>query len=55
MSAIYCISYEIGHAEPEDRANWLPAPEGAFYLIIRLYGANPEVFAGEWTPPVRNA
>ena len=31
--------------------NWLPAPEGGFYLIIRLYGAKPEVMAGKWTPP----
>jgi hypothetical protein len=39
------------HAEPEDKANWLPAPEGAFYLILRLYGARSEVFEGKWTPP----
>jgi hypothetical protein len=45
------LTLTIGHAEPEDKANWLPAPEGAFYLIIRLYGAKPEVIAGQWTPP----
>jgi hypothetical protein len=45
------LTLTIGHAEPEDKANWLPAPEGAFYLIIRLYGAKPEVMAGQWTPP----
>jgi hypothetical protein len=45
------LTLTIGHAEPEDKANWLPAPEGPFYLIIRLYGAKPEVVAGQWTPP----
>ena len=40
----------FGHAEPDDRSNWLPAPEGAFYLILRLYGARSEVFEGKWTP-----
>ncbi|KKG07764.1 DUF1254 domain-containing protein [Methanosarcina sp. 2.H.A.1B.4] len=45
------LTLTIGHAEPEDKSNWLPAPEGCFYLIIRLYGAKPEVFEGKWTPP----
>ena len=30
----------MSHAEPPDpaaRANWLPAPEGQFALIIRAY------------------
>jgi hypothetical protein len=35
--------------------NWLPAPEGGFYLIIRLYRAKPEVMAGKWTPPVKQS
>lgn len=45
------LTLKFGHAEPEDTSNWLPAPEGAFYLIIRLYGAKPEVAEGKWTPP----
>jgi hypothetical protein len=45
------LTLSIGHAEPEDVSNWLPAPEGAFYLILRLYAAKPEVLAGKWTPP----
>jgi hypothetical protein len=45
------LTLSLGHAEPEDTSNWLPAPAGAFYLIIRLYGAKPEVAAGKWTPP----
>ena len=31
--------------------NWLPAPEGPFYLVIRTYNAKPEVFNGSWSPP----
>ena len=50
------LTVTIRHGEPEDKSNWLPAPEGAFYLIIRLYAAKPKVLAGKWTPPpVRKA
>jgi hypothetical protein len=31
--------------------NWLPAPDGAFYLVMRLYGPEQAVLEGEWTPP----
>jgi hypothetical protein len=26
-------------------SNWLPDPEGEFYLILRLYAPNPAAFA----------
>ena len=48
------LTLYIQHDEPntqEGRANWLPAPEGEFYLILRLYAAKPEVLTGKWTPP----
>jgi hypothetical protein len=48
------LTLYVGHAEPtgiEQRANWLPAPEGELYLVLRLYGAKPEVLNGDWTPP----
>jgi hypothetical protein len=45
------LTLTIGHSEPEDKSNWLPAPEGTFYLVLRLYAAKPEVLAGKWTPP----
>ncbi|MCY1047105.1 DUF1254 domain-containing protein [Corallococcus sp. bb12-1] len=39
---------------PEQRANWLPAPEGPFTLIYRFYGPDERVQKGQWTlPPVR--
>ncbi len=37
----------------EDReSNWLPAPDGPFYMVLRLYGPEAEVLEGKWTPPV---
>ena len=31
-------------------SNWLPAPDGPFYMVLRLYGPEPEALAGKWTP-----
>ncbi|WP_258341438.1 DUF1254 domain-containing protein [Saccharopolyspora gregorii] len=43
----------ISHADP-GAANWLPCPEGEFYLILRIYSPGQEVVAGSWLPaPVR--
>jgi hypothetical protein len=36
---------------PGREANWLPAPSGPFYCILRLYIPEPEVFTGQWQPP----
>ena len=32
-------------------SNWLPAPDGPFYMVLRLYGPEPEALEGRWTPP----
>lgn len=38
--------------EPEHPScNWLPAPEGQFYLIMRLYAPTEQASSGNWTPP----
>lgn len=37
--------------EADKAANWLPAPEGAFRLSMRLYVPKPEILSGQWTPP----
>lgn len=35
--------------------NWLPAPDGPFYCIMRLYGPKQEALKGEWVnPPLVN-
>src|SRR5437763_13466590 len=36
-----------GDKEP----NWLPAPKGAFNLMLRIYAPKPDVLGGRWTPP----
>lgn len=43
----------IGHARPADEAaaNWLPAPDGPFYLILRLYHPSAGFMAGQYTIP----
>jgi hypothetical protein len=35
----------------ELEGNWLPAPAGPFYIVMRLYGPKPEALEGTWTPP----
>ena len=32
-------------------SNWLPAPEGPFYAVLRLYGPEDTALKGEWTNP----
>jgi hypothetical protein len=50
------IEIAIQHADPGKAANWLPAPQGAFSLILRVYWPKPEVVDGRWAPPgVRRA
>jgi len=43
----------VGHRSPGDdrEANWLPAPDGPFYLVLRLYGPGAAALEGRWTPP----
>jgi len=35
----------------DKESNWLPAPDGPFYMVLRLYGPKTEVLEGRWTPP----
>ena len=32
-------------------ANWLPAPDGPFYCVLRLYGPKEAAINGEWMNP----
>ncbi|MQY34046.1 hypothetical protein SRB17_20120 [Streptomyces sp. RB17] len=43
----------IQHASPGEgrEANWLPAPEGSFNVIMRLYLPRPEALDGSWRMP----
>lgn len=50
------VTLHFQHASPgkEQEANWLPAPEGDFLLMLRMYWPqekNPSILDGTWTPP----
>jgi hypothetical protein len=36
----------------EKESNWLPAPNGPIYLVMRLYWPKEEALNGSWKPPV---
>ncbi len=36
----------------DKEANWLPAPDGPIYLVMRLYWPKKEALDREWKPPV---
>ena len=48
------LTLYIQHESPieELAANWLPAPSGPFYMVMRLYWPKPEAYNGTWTPPL---
>jgi hypothetical protein len=43
----------LQHESPGELAesNWLPAPDGPFFVVLRLYLPGPEVLSGAWTSP----
>ncbi len=50
------LTLTAGGDEPEDpaeRANWLPAPDGAFSLYLRAYWPEQSVVDQSWTPAGR--
>jgi hypothetical protein len=39
---------------PEREANWLPAPNGPFWMVLRNYGPGPSILDRSYqVPPVR--
>ena len=34
-----------------NESNWLPAPDGPFYLVLRIYRPKPEAYNGRWQRP----
>ena len=47
------ITLHVQHESPgkDKKANWLPAPDGPFFLCMRLYWPKPEAWDGGWTAP----
>ncbi|MDP3746327.1 MAG: DUF1254 domain-containing protein [Phenylobacterium sp.] len=44
------IDFRIQHSKPPSAANWLPAPDRPFYLVVRSYLPKPEMISGGWRP-----
>jgi hypothetical protein len=44
----------IQHESPgkDKETNWLPAPNGPFYAVLRLYWPKPEALDGTWKQPL---
>jgi len=48
------LRIRIQHDAPESTANWLPAPQGSFYLILRFYHPQAAFLEGRYAiPPVQ--
>ena len=46
------VVIRVQHADPGERVtNWLPAPPGAFNMLLRLCWPQQEVLDRQWTPP----
>lgn len=48
------LAVTISHDQPSDpavRANWLPAPDSAFRLVLRMYQPRQTVLDGTYQPP----
>jgi hypothetical protein len=47
------VDVYIQNADPgkDKESNWLPAPKGSFYLILRVYWPKEDVVNGRWVPP----
>jgi hypothetical protein len=37
--------------DPVQKANWLPAPDGPIYMVMRLYWPKEAALNGSWQPP----
>ena len=37
--------------DPDQKTNWLPAPDGPIYMVMRLYWPKDEALNGTWKPP----
>ncbi|WP_454710723.1 DUF1254 domain-containing protein [Cupriavidus nantongensis] len=45
------IPIQANKPEGENAANWLPAPKGGFYVILRMYQPKQEVLDNKWKLP----
>jgi hypothetical protein len=50
------LTIRVQHESPgqDSESNWLPAPNGPFWVILRLYWPKDEALDGRWTAPPVN-
>lgn len=51
------VTLYLQHTSPgkELESNWLPAPQGPFWTVMRLYWPKPEAMDGRWKAPALQA
>jgi hypothetical protein len=51
------VSLYVQHDTPgaDREANWLPAPNGPFFMVLRLYWPQPDALDGQWKAPPLHA
>ena len=47
----YTLQLRHTAAAEAHQTNWLPTPQGAFRIILRLYWPKPEALDGHWSAP----
>jgi hypothetical protein len=47
----YTFYIQNGSPDEDKKANWLPAPDGPFYMVMRLYEPSLAAQEGEWQAP----
>jgi len=47
----FTIYVQHDHPGADKEANWLPAPEGQFFLILRTYLPAEDIVNQTWQPP----
>ena len=47
----YTITFQKDSPGKALEANWLPAPDGPMYTVLRLYGPEEVALKGEWVNP----
>jgi hypothetical protein len=50
------IQFQAKSPGKDKESNWLPAPEGPFWLVLRTYGPGEAIQNGTWkVPPVKQS
>ncbi|MFO1269207.1 MAG: DUF1214 domain-containing protein [Rubrivivax sp.] len=45
------LEIAVQHTAPAAGTNWLPAPAGPFWMILRMYQPRPQVLTRQYAPP----